>query len=524
MKTRTSFHAECDLEDGYKEFESSVATAMAKFTTKRLFTTDANSVLGLSFYKHEFIAKIPIARRRHYDCHQCRWFVNKFGTLVHIREAGNIQTLWDLVSPPKFFQKSVDAMNARLRKASVTGAFVSSQLVLGTPVTGEWTHLAGRNTNPRTSLAKTPEQITAQYLEDFWMLSRGLDEFPAKVVDEAVRVLRADALSRGEKSLAAAEWLVKLHADIANYKPNRDNLIWRAVASAPPGWCHVKTNMISTLLDDVVQGYDFDTISRRWAEKVHPLQYQRPQAAPKAGNIIAAVKLVDKLGIERSLERRYATLDEVQGIWFSADKVKKQTAGVFSHITPKQESIPTKLQLPCKTMTLEKAFPLLLSAKRIELTVSFGRSNFCALVTAAHMDSPPILQWDNEACRNPVSWYVYHGGSLASEFGITSGSVKVNAICKSPAHWNSPEKYTHFEEGLLFILNDAADKRKPGGALFPEILKSELHDVRSVVEAYSRTATISGEGTACGILFSKSSKEGVSLCVDGQDVLIDRWE
>lgn len=53
--------------------------------------------------------------------------------------------------------------------------------------------------------------------------------------------------------------------------------------------------MIGTLLDDIASGMSFDSVSRRFAEKMHPLQYQRPQAAPSAGNIAQAEKIVEKL-------------------------------------------------------------------------------------------------------------------------------------------------------------------------------------------------------------------------------------
>lgn len=35
---------------------------------------------------------------------------------------------------------------------------------------------------------------------------------------------------------------------------------------------------------------------------MNPLQYQRPQAAPSAGNVAQAERIVEKLGIANSLE------------------------------------------------------------------------------------------------------------------------------------------------------------------------------------------------------------------------------
>lgn len=73
--------------------------------------------------------------------------------------------------------------------------------------------------------------------------------------------------------------------------------------------------MIGTLLKDVATGMDFATVSARFASKMHPLKYQRPQAAPRVGNIADAEKIVAQLGIARSLERRFARIDEIDTLW-----------------------------------------------------------------------------------------------------------------------------------------------------------------------------------------------------------------
>ena len=43
----------------------------------------------------------------------------------------------------------------------------------------------------------------------------------------------------------------------------------------------------------------------------------------------------------------------------------------------------------------------------------------------------------------------------------------------------------HHGAGVLFVLAGARESRQDGSALFPEILKSEFHGIRSVIEAYS---------------------------------------
>ena len=70
-----------------------------------------------------------------------------------------------------------------------------------------------------------------------------------------------------------------------------------------------------------------------------------------------------------------------------------------------------------------------------------------------------------------------------------------------------------------------------GNALFPENLISELHPIRKTIEAYSKSAALSGanEATACGMYFSDASVECMvikALLPGNVEVLykIDRWD
>ena len=148
-------------------------------------------------------------------------------------------------------------------------------------------------------------------------------------------------------------------------------------------------------------------------------------------------------------------------------------------------------------------------ADQIEVYMA-GNMPISAFVTAVHEDAPPILQWDSEDDRNPVSQYVWHGGSRAEQFGLQSHSWEaVSGLSTNPAHWN--EKLSHHANSVYFVLAHARESKMAGGALFPEILKSDLHAVRSVIESYSRTAEISGieEPHACALVEHECEFNGI---------------
>jgi hypothetical protein len=495
----------------------------------KLFTTDATGLFNA------FLAGLPAGRTRQlYTCHACRQFFDRFGGLVTIDERGTAESaLWGFI-PPKTFDKSIATMQKIVRKSKVTGAFLTSKGPWGTPVTGEWSHI---HVVPRGHLLShsaklTPGQRMAEKLEEYAMLRRGLADFPRAIIEQAVGLLNTDALYRSEKCLGVARWFLNLHNAMDAVKGTmRDNIAWRAVAAAPPGWCHVRSSMIGTLLEDLAAGMEFSAVASRFAAKMHPLSYQRPTAPPSAGNIEAAEKLFEKLGLAKSLERRFATLDDLVTVWTPrALEQREKTGGLFGHLKDAGKVDGPDLHVPAQRITFAKFRETVLpNAERITYSVP-PIGSYVAMTTAVHADAPPILQWDREEKRNPVAWYMYHNGSPSSQWGLTyMQTVEVTAIALTPPQWDESRPMGHQGKGAFFILKGAVDSQKGHGGLFPESLRSELHEVRSTIEAHQHAAELQGResASACGI-DSRSGRESFSVKLAGMNTvvtyLIDRWD
>lgn len=511
-------HVESDHD--YAALENLVAERIAAIRAP-LFTTNADGLFDA------YLAGIPAEQRQHYTCHCCRRFIANYGGLVTIGNDGYTQSpIWTGLGVPEFFARSGVNLLSKILPAKITGVFINGERTWGNPQTGVWTHLHGTPSSVFTSPLKNASQLSAEKTQDYITLKKGLEDYPLEAVVQAVRVLEADAVDRSEKTLGCAQWLLALHKSIADLRgPTRDNLVWLAVAKAPPGWCHIRSTMISTLLDDVVKGLEFESIKRRWNEKMHPLQYQRPSAAPKEGNIAAANKIVEKLQSEGALQRRFARLDEVRALWTPRQPAPdqgnvKRAGGAFDHL--KAKSAIKEVELPAKPMAWDKFYAdVLPNTLEVEVNLPYGQLSLYGMVTAVNADAPPLLQWDGleGQPRNPVSWYFWNGGSSAQSFGLETGWNKVSAVCLKPCHWYS-DKFVHQGPGVFFIIDAARDSRMSGSALFPEILRNEYHGIRSVMESHSRGSSISGKesGNANGIALQSGqsmtvrvkSKEGLA--------------
>jgi hypothetical protein len=507
-------------------------------SNKHLFTTRAEELDLFDI----FLRNLPAEARQHYTCNECRRFVNRYGHLVTIGDDGELwPVMWSWA--PKFFYKAIAEIRNIIIRSKVTGEFITSDKRLGVAKTGIWHHMAVDipGTMRHNNRLYTADQVMAQKKEEFKMLVAALNTYKLDTVKTAVNILESESLYRSDKVLGIARWFLKVYQETdalrneITTKPLYANLIWKKVAEAPAGFCHVHSSMIGTLLDDIEDGYSFEEVKRRFDEKMNPLKYQRPQVAPSAGNVKRAEEIVAKLGIEKSLKRRFARLDEISTIWKpkTDTTIPLTTTGIFSNIkTKQQESKVTNDITPrTQTMTWEKFNRTVLpEAKKIEIHISGNaKENYAAFVTAEDFDAPPIIQWDTEEHRNPVSWYLYNGGSYAYKWNVPGYSyTEITGIALQPNMWQPG--YEHQGVGAMFIIKGCKDTSNKSSGLFPEILRNELREVRHTIEAYSQDNRLGGyeEASACGILIQDGFRKPVSLRVTTdvgvRTYILDRWD
>lgn len=512
------------------DFDLLATAVRARFDSvkhQQLFTVDAGDLFSA------YLIGLADDQRQIHNCNCCRRFIQAFGNVVTIDTDGiTSPAFWTLADVPEMYQDSMRAMFRLVSNGKVTGVFLSADKAYGKPTEGGWSHFSAAPSRIHADAVRNQFQAMAAKREDFLTLGRGISEFKPDIVAQAVTLLETESLYRSEKLLGPARFLADLHESINVLKgPRRDNVVWSAVAIAPVGFCTPRSSMIGTLLEDLTAGMPFDDVKRRFADKMDPTKYQRPVAEPSFGNLRAAEKLVEQLGIATSLDRRHARLDDVVPIWRPTVKAEPAPVGVFGHLAPKKESALLRAQGP--TLTWEKfARTVLPSAEQIEVYITATKQNWCGLLTATYPDSPPILQWDHIEARNQVSWYVYSGGSTAASWGTKSGWQKLSAVTLQPSMWNDPGKYANHGRSVILLVDGAQDTRDTGLCLFPEFLKSELHQVRATIEAHARSVPASGreQGSAAGIRIGAEAAQSAPVLVrvttasGAIEYKIDRWD
>lgn len=522
--------ADVDMTDGCFDILADAAREhfadMAAKYGPAIFQTNAPDLDAI------YIDNIPQQLRQHHTCSACRSFFHRYGSLAFITESGAVvPAIWPDAGLPHLYEDAVKAVRRAVASARIVGPFLSKEKTWGQPVTGEWTHFAVASPKVFHSALETARQAMAQRREHFGTLSRALAEFKPATISQALTLLESDALYRTEKVIGPVRFLHNLHASIASAKGKdaKRNIVWLASALAPAGHCTPRSGMVGTLLEDIIAGMPFEDVKKRFAVKMHPLSYMRPQVAAATGNIKQAEEIITKMGLEGALSRRFARLEEVRTIWLpAAPKEAPAPGGVFAHLKAKGESAARPIEATPTPITWDKFSKSVLPGA-LEIRVHMAPiMNFGAIVTATDPDAAPIFQWDNPDDRNPFSWYVYNGGSAPASWQMTPGDwATVTGIALQPSMWASDSE--HHGKAAIFLLAGCADTRNNDLALFPECLRAELHPIRKTIEQFSHSRSIDGkeESSACGIIVGKannSHKISVRSAIGTAYYCIDRWD
>jgi hypothetical protein len=118
-----------------------------------------------------------------------------------------------------------------------------------------------------------------------------------------------------------------------------------------------------------------------------------------------------------------------------------------------------------------------------------------------------------------------------SQWNVAAGAwAKVSGIVASPNLWGEKPLLQHGRH-TFFLLKDCRDTTAGmGRGFFTETLRSELHSVRSTLEAFNSAATIADADTAdaCGLGMTDQKPWNLPLRVTTANAvatyLIDRWD
>lgn len=402
--------------------------------SSRLFTVNVDTEELYNLYLDSFPAGTNeiYRERREYDCSCCRHFIRDVGNVVSIKN-GELHTIWGInpVSDDKYNVVAA-ALDAYVKQKAVSGVFLKKEKRIGTPENREMLPTGKINKYehffvdlPEICIFKeyyghTLEGDLSQFRDIRNVFKRSLDEISKEAVDTVLELIAQNSLYKG------AEWKKQL-TEFKNYQKEYGKLtdeqkelwIWEKSIAAGAVIGKIRNHSIGTLLVNISEGMDLDLAVRKYEQIVAPVNYKRPKAIFTKKMLEDAKKTITELGYMDSLQRRFATLDDitVNNILFSNKDAAKRITGAMDLFDEMEQDVAidpkrfSKVEEISAEDFIKNVLPV---AKELEVYLENKHiQNMVSLIAPEVAAAKTMFKWNN-------------GMSWAYTSNITDSDIKEN--------------------------------------------------------------------------------------------------
>jgi hypothetical protein len=386
--------------------------------------------------------------RREHDCSCCRQFIKNIGNSVVIKN-NEIKTIWDFETNSTF-QPVVNALSKYVKSKVVSDIWVSKFKIIGTDKNFEevengkvieWQHLNVELPSKFIERSSRSEgEIKGGFRDTRNVFKRSLNEITEDSILTVLELTSSNTLYKGEEWKSVLNEFLKYKKAYIKLQTEelKNNFTWEqsVVAGAVIG--RIRNHSIGTLLINISEGMDLDTAVRKYEVIVAPTNYKRPKAIFTQKMLDDAKKTIEELGYMDSLERRYATLDDitVNNILFSnKDSAKRIRGGkdIFNEMSKDVEINPKNFSKVDEVTIETFVKDVLPTAKELEIFLETKHSdNMVSLIAPMNKESQTMFKWDNG-----FSW-AYTGNITDSHIkeNVKSAGGKVDGDLRFSIQWN----------------------------------------------------------------------------------------
>lgn len=439
----------------FKDFVKAIQKNLQQMSkdSSRLFTVNVDTEELYNLYLDSFPAGTNeiYRERREYDCSCCRHFIRDVGNVVSIKN-GELHTIWgvDPVSEDKYDVVAA-ALDAYVKQKAVSGVFLKKEKRIGTPENREMLPTGKINKYehffvdlPEICIFKeyyghTLEGDLSQFRDIRNVFKRSLDEISKEAVDTVLELIAQNSLYKG------AEWKKQL-TEFKNYQKEYGKLtdeqkelwIWEKSIAAGAVIGKIRNHSIGTLLVNISEGMDLDLAVRKYEQIVAPVNYKRPKAIFTKKMLEDAKKTITELGYMDSLQRRFATLDDitVNNILFSNKDAAKRITGAMDLFDEMEQDVAidpkrfSKVEEISAEDFIKNVLPV---AKELEVYLENKHiQNMVSLIAPEVADAKTMFKWNNG-----MSW-AYTGNITDSDIkeNVKAAGGSVTGIVRFSIQWN----------------------------------------------------------------------------------------
>ena len=442
----------------FKDFVKAIQKNLQQMSkdSSRLFTVNVDTEELYNLYLDSFPAGTNeiYRERREYDCSCCRHFIRDVGNVVSIKN-GELHTIWGInpVSDDKYNVVAA-ALDAYVKQKAVLGVFLKKEKRIGTPENREMLPTGKINKYehffvdlPEICIFKeyyghTLESDLSQFRDIRNVFKRSLDEISKEAVDTVLELIAQNSLYKG------AEWKKQL-AEFKNYQKEYGKLtdeqkelwIWEKSIAAGAVIGKIRNHSIGTLLVNISEGMDLDLAVRKYEQIVAPVNYKRPKAIFTKKMLEDAKKTITELGYMDSLQRRFATLDDitVNNILFSNKDAAKRITGAMDLFDEMEQDVAidpkrfSKVEEISAEDFIKNVLPV---AKELEVYLENKHiQNMVSLIAPEVAAAKTMFKWNNG-----MSW-AYTGNITDSDIkeNVKAAGGSVAGVVRFSIQWNDKD-------------------------------------------------------------------------------------
>lgn len=439
----------------FKDFVKAIQKNLQQMSkdSSRLFTVNVDTEELYNLYLDSFPAGTNeiYRERREYDCSCCRHFIRDVGNVVSIKN-GELHTIWGInpVSDDKYNVVAA-ALDAYVKQKAVSGVFLKKEKRIGTPENREMLPTGKINKYehffvdlPEICIFKeyyghTLESDLSQFRDIRNVFKRSLDEISKEAVDTVLELIAQNSLYKG------AEWKKQL-TEFKNYQKEYGKLTdkqkelwtWEKSIAAGAVIGKIRNHSIGTLLVNITEEMDLDLAVRKYEQIVAPTNYKRPNAIFTKKMLEDAKKTITELGYMDSLQRRFATLDDitVNNILFSNKDAAKRITGAMDLFDEMEQDVAidpkrfSKVEEISAEDFIKNVLPV---AKELEVYLENKHiQNMVSLIAPEVADAKTMFKWSNG-----MSW-AYTGNITDSDIkeNVKAAGGSVTGVVRFSIQWN----------------------------------------------------------------------------------------
>lgn len=396
----------------------------------------------------------PVYReRRYYDCSACRQFIKNIGGTVYIDQELNVHSIFEFDTNSEIFQPVMDALATYVKSRLIIDIYLNDTpkvgieqnrelLEDGSVMTWEHFHLNLPNylyVNRGDSIGTRK----GRFRDRKNVFKRSLDEISMDAIETVLDLIGSNTLYKGEEweyAISQLQFYKEVYSDLPDNK--KDLYTWRVSATLSDVIGKIRNHSIGVLLTDISEGMELDKAVERYERIVAPTNYKRPKAIYTKKMLEAAKQTISELGYMDSLQRRFATLDDitVNNILFSNRDAAKRIGGDIFDEMMGEVAVDPKRFSRVEEVSIDKFVDdILPNAKELEMLLENRHApNMVSLIAPQNKDAKSMFKWDNT-----FSW-AYAGNitdSLMRE-RVKSAGGNVDGDLRFSIQWNDTDRFS----------------------------------------------------------------------------------